>query len=167
MSAESKKTDQTGADPTGADPTGADQTGADQMGADPTGAHAPAVTIVIKRAYDDASPSDGVRVLVDRLWPRGVTTEHAHLDAWLKDIAPTPELRTWWNHDPERLDDFAARYRAELDGNQATLKAIDEFWALSAAGGTTTLVYGAKDPVVNHARVLAEYLTGYPTGSHA
>jgi uncharacterized protein YeaO (DUF488 family) len=89
-----------------------------------------------------------------------VTKEHARLDAWLKDIAPTPDLRTWWNHDPERLDDFAQRYRAELDGNPATRTAIDEFWGLVAAGQkTATLVYGAKDPVVNHARILAEYLT--------
>jgi len=117
------------------------------------------MSIVIKRAYDDPAPSDGVRVLVDRLWPRGVTTEHAHLDAWLKDIAPTPDLRTWWNHDPERLADFAVRYRAELDSNPATLKAIAEFWALTASAESTTLVYGAKDPMVNHARILAEYLT--------
>lgn len=124
------------------------------------------MSIVIKRAYDDAAASDGVRILVDRLWPRGVTTEHARLDAWLKDIAPTPELRTWWNHDPERLDEFAARYRAELDGNPATVKAIDEFWACVSSAGTATLVYGAKDPVVNHARILAEYLTESEAQKH-
>lgn len=115
--------------------------------------------IRIKRAYDDVDRSDGVRVLVDRLWPRGVSTERAHLDAWLKDIAPTSGLRSWWNHDPQRLDDFTTRYRAELDGNPATRAAIEQFWSLTAAGDTATLIYGAKDPVVNHARILAEYLT--------
>lgn len=121
------------------------------------------MTIRLKRAYDEPSADDGYRVLVDRLWPRGVTKERARLDAWLKDLAPSPELRTWWNHDPERLDEFTVRYRAELDGNPATGRAVAELRGLAvknaAANTATTLVYGAKDPHVNHARILAEYLS--------
>ena len=108
----------------------------------------------IKRAYEAASSSDGCRVLVDRLWPRGVSKERAELDEWLKDVAPSTELRTWWNHDPARMEEFALRYRAELDSNTGAVKALR---ALVDAG-VTTLVYGAKDQYVNHARVLAEYL---------
>ena len=115
------------------------------------------MTIRIKRIYDAVADDDGRRVLVDRLWPRGVTKDHARLDAWLKDVAPSPALRSWWNHDPERLDDFAERYRAELDGEPATVRAVAELREL-AATGPTTLLYGARDPRVNHARILAEYL---------
>lgn len=115
--------------------------------------------IALKRIYDDPAPDDGCRVLVDRLWPRGVTRERAELDAWLGDVAPSPELRRWWNHDPERLDEFAGRYRAELDGTPATVRAVAELRALAAGRARVTLVYGAKDPRVNHARILAEYLS--------
>ncbi|TFB77417.1 DUF488 family protein [Cryobacterium glaciale] len=108
----------------------------------------------IKRAYEQASADDGCRVLVDRLWPRGVSKERAELDEWLKEIAPSPALRTWWNHDPERMEEFALRYRAELDANTEAVAALRAL----IARGVTTLVYGAKDPQVNHARVLAEYL---------
>ena len=108
----------------------------------------------IKRAYEAAITSDGCRVLVDRLWPRGVSKERAELDEWLKDVAPSTELRTWWNHDPARMEEFALRYRAELDSNTEAVRALR---ALVDAG-VTTLIYGAKDPHVNHARVLAEYL---------
>ena len=94
----------------------------------------------IKRIYDDAADGDGCRVLVDRLWPRGVTKERAQMDAWLKEIAPSPALRTWWKHDPERQDEFAIRYRAELDGNSATMKAVIELRELAAQGGPTTLL---------------------------
>ena len=118
----------------------------------------------IKRIYDDAADGDGCRVLVDRLWPRGVTKERAQLDAWLKEIAPSPALRTWWKHDPERQDEFAIRYRAELDGNPATMKAVIELRELAAQGGPLTLLYGAKDPEVNHAKILADYLK--PAGAH-
>jgi len=118
------------------------------------------MSIRIKRIYDEVSENDGYRVLVDRLWPRGITKERAHLDAWLKDAAPSPGLRTWWNHDPRCLDDFAARYRAELDGSPETSRAIAELRALVVPSGKPlTLLYGAKDPQINHARILAEYLT--------
>lgn len=110
----------------------------------------------IRRAYDAAEPSDGFRVLVDRLWPRGISKERAALDAWMKDVAPTPELRRWWDHDPVRFDQFASRYRAELDGDPA----VDELRAAIAAHPVVTLVYGAKDPRVNHAAVLRDHLAG-------
>lgn len=117
------------------------------------------MTLRIKRIYDDVADDDGCRVLVDRLWPRGVAKERAHLDAWLKEIAPSPALRTWWKHDPDRLDEFAIRYRAELDGDPATMQAVIELRELAArAGGPTTLLFGAKDPQINHARILADYL---------
>ncbi|WP_104164011.1 DUF488 domain-containing protein [Cryobacterium sp. N22] len=113
----------------------------------------------IKRIYDDASDDDGCRVLVDRLWPRGISRERANLDAWLKDVAPSPALRTWWNHDPDRIDEFAARYRAELDTEPNTALAVAELRDLDTRNPTgTTLLYGAKDERVNHARILADYL---------
>jgi uncharacterized protein YeaO (DUF488 family) len=112
------------------------------------------MAIAIKRVYEPADPGDGFRVLVDRLWPRGESRERAAIDLWLKDVAPSPELRRWWNHDPARMDEFAARYDAELDENPAvaTLRAVAEEHAV------VTLLYGAKDPYVNHARVLLEHL---------
>ncbi|MFC5928368.1 DUF488 family protein [Cryobacterium melibiosiphilum] len=120
------------------------------------------MSVTIKRAYEAASEADGCRVLVDRLWPRGVSKATAHLDSWPKDVAPSPDLRTWWKHDPDRLDDFTARYRAELDGSPQTVAAVADLRDLirdnTARGITTTLVYGAKDPHVNHARILAAYL---------
>lgn len=113
----------------------------------------------IKRVYEDASDDDGARVLVDRLWPRGVSKERAALDDWLKDAAPTPDLRTWWDHDPERMDEFAQRYRAELaDGNDAAADAVARLRDLASGSGGVTLLYGAKDPEVNHAKVLRNYL---------
>ena len=108
----------------------------------------------IKRAYESADPDDGFRVLVDRLWPRGISKDRADLDEHLKDIAPSPDLRTWWNHAPDRFEEFANRYRAELDDNPAA----DDLRKIIADHKVVTLVYGAKDPKVNHAVVLEEYL---------
>ncbi|GGD26021.1 hypothetical protein GCM10010915_02580 [Microbacterium faecale] len=108
----------------------------------------------IKRAYDDANTADGYRVLVDRMWPRGVSKERAALDEHLKDIAPSPDLRTWWNHDPDRIDEFTKRYRAELDNNPA----VEDLRSRVRGHKTVTLIYGAKDPDVNHARILRDYL---------
>ena len=117
------------------------------------------MTIRIKRIYDDASADDGYRVLVDRLWPRGISREQARLDAWIKDVAPSPGLRTWWNHDPDRLEEFTSRYRAELDSVPEASSAVAELREIVARGpGPTALLYGAKDPRVNHARILADYL---------
>ncbi len=113
--------------------------------------------IVIKRAYEDAESSDGHRVLVERLWPRGVSKQRAHLDEWLKDIAPSTELRTWWNHDPARMDAFATRYRAELAGD-VEQAAVAQLRELAASGHRVTLIYAAHDPLVNGALVLRDYL---------
>ena len=107
----------------------------------------------IKRIYDPADPADGTRVLVDRLWPRGMKKENAHLDAWIKEVAPSPELRTWFGHDPERFDEFSARYRAELQGNAA----LAELRKLGR-DKPVTLLYAARDPQVNHALVLQAVL---------
>ncbi|TFC93212.1 DUF488 family protein [Cryobacterium sinapicolor] len=120
--------------------------------------------IQIKRVYDEPSSSDGTRVLVDRLWPRGVSKEDARLDAWLKQVAPSPDLRRWWDHDPARLEEFGARYRAELDTEPETAAAVQELRTLITCDErtktTTTLLYGARDPKVNHAAILAEYVIG-------
>lgn len=115
-------------------------------------------TFRLKRVYDDPAPDDGVRVLVDRLWPRGLTKERAAADRWLKDAAPSPALRVEWHHDPARFDDFADRYRAELDRSPAR-EAVDELLELARAHGTVTLLFAAHDPVVNHAAVLREHLS--------
>jgi uncharacterized protein YeaO (DUF488 family) len=111
-------------------------------------------SIHLKRVYEAADPADGLRVLVDRLWPRGLRKADAAVDEWQKDLAPSPELRTWWNHDPERLDEFAERYRAELDDNPA----VGEFARRIAGERAVTLLYAAKDEHVNHARILGDYL---------
>ncbi|OZB87786.1 MAG: hypothetical protein B7X41_11560 [Microbacterium sp. 14-71-5] len=108
----------------------------------------------IKRVYDDPAPEDGYRVLVDRLWPRGISRERAAVGTWLKEIAPSAELRTWWDHDPARLDEFTARYRAELDANPA----LDELHRLLHDYPVVTLVYSARDPHLNQAQVLSDYL---------
>lgn len=121
------------------------------------------MTLKIKRIYDPATESDGARVLVDRLWPRGVSKTRAHLDEWLKDLAPSPELRQWWDHDPARMVAFTERYRAELH-DPSHQAALAKLRAIMAKHATTTLVYGARDPVVNHAHVLQNYLM--PTRHH-
>lgn len=115
----------------------------------------PMDNISIKRIYDEPSPQDGYRILVDRLWPRGVSKERAALDLWMKAIAPSPELRRWFGHDPERFDEFAEQYRRELDANT---EAVDELESVCSEQGDVTLLYAAKDPIINHAEVLREYL---------
>ena len=108
----------------------------------------------IKRVYEQAADEDGVRILVDRLWPRGVSKERAALSGWLKDVAPSPDLRRWWHHDPDRFDDFARRYRTELDDNPA----LGDLLSIVREHDRTTLVYAAKDPAVNHALILRDYI---------
>jgi uncharacterized protein YeaO (DUF488 family) len=108
----------------------------------------------IKRIYDDPSDDDGCRVLVDRLWPRGVSKERAQLDLWLKDVAPSPPLRKDFAHMQERFADFRAAYEAELQTNPA----VQTLHALAAQHGKVTLLFGARDPATNHARVLQEFL---------
>jgi uncharacterized protein YeaO (DUF488 family) len=111
-------------------------------------------TFRIKRVYDDPAPEDGFRVLVDRLWPRGLTKERAAADLWLKDAAPSPALRVEWHHDPDRFGEFADRYRTELDSEPA----VDELLDLARTHGAVTLLFAAHDPEVNHAAVLRDHL---------
>ena len=113
--------------------------------------------IVIKRIYDDADDSDGLRVLVDRIWPRGVSKEQAQLDHWLRNIAPSSDLRTWWDHDPNRLDEFAERYEQELSDEDHE-DAVDELIQLIHDNERVTLLYAAKDKAINHASILQDYL---------
>lgn len=108
----------------------------------------------IKRAYEDSSEDDGVRVLVDRVWPRGVSKEEAHIDWWAKEVAPSTELRKWFGHEPERYPEFKRRYKSELKGNDA-LPRLKEL----VKEGDVTLVYGAKDEEHNQATVLQEVLS--------
>lgn len=110
--------------------------------------------ITVKRAYDDPESSDGFRVLVDRLWPRGLSKERADIDQWLKEIGPSSELRKWFGHDPARFDDFEKRYRTELEQNDA----VDELRSLIAKHKTITLVYSAKDTQHNQAVALERFL---------
>ena len=109
----------------------------------------------IKRIYDDAAEADGYRMLVDRLWPRGVSKEKARLDEWNKDIAPSTELREWFGHKPERFEEFTARYQAELNNS----KALKDLKDRVAEYKTVTLLYGAHDPKINHAVVLRDILS--------
>lgn len=111
-------------------------------------------TFQIKRVYDPPSASDGARVLVDRLWPRGVSKDAAKLTLWHKPVAPSPTLRQWFGHTPARWDEFRTRYLAELSANASALAPLYEL----QKRGRVTLLYGARDKEFNHARVLAEYL---------
>jgi uncharacterized protein YeaO (DUF488 family) len=112
------------------------------------------MTFQIKRVYEPTSPADGTRVLVDRLWPRGVKKTDAHVALWMKDVAPSPQLRVWFHHDPERFAEFRRRYTSELKGNPA----LAELRKLGKSK-RVTLLYGAHDPKVNHALVLQAALT--------
>jgi uncharacterized protein YeaO (DUF488 family) len=108
----------------------------------------------VKRVYEPSASSDGYRVLIDRLWPRGVRREAARLDEWARDLAPSSELRQWFGHDPERFKEFRSRYTAELAGQDSKLRELRR----RARNGTLTLVYGAHDTEHNDAVVLAEIL---------
>ncbi len=111
-------------------------------------------TIKIKRAYDPPEKSDGRRILVDRLWPRGISKSSAQIDLWLKEIAPSNALRKWFGHDPEKWSEFRKRYARELAGNPETIAQLKEH----AGKQAITLVYGAKDQQHNNAVALKEYL---------
>lgn len=108
----------------------------------------------VKRVYDPPSPDDGVRILVDRLWPRGLSKEKAHVDLWLKEVAPSTELRKWFNHEPEKWDEFRERYRQELRQQPEALQRLAD----AARAGTTTLLFGALEPRFNDAVALMEFL---------
>jgi uncharacterized protein YeaO (DUF488 family) len=114
----------------------------------------PASHLRVKRAYEPAAPDDGVRILIDRLWPRGVSKAEAALDDWMKDIAPSTKLRQWFGHDPERWPEFQRRYRAEL---RQHVQELDRIRAL-AKTQTVTLVYSAHDEEHNDAIVLKDVL---------
>lgn len=117
------------------------------------------MAFAMKRIYDPAEASDGYRVLVDRLWPRGVSKERADLDVWMKDVAPSAELRTAWHHHPERHDEFVARYAAELDANPAS----EQLRGLGGEHDRITLLYSSRDPSVNHVAVILDWLARHGT----
>jgi uncharacterized protein YeaO (DUF488 family) len=108
----------------------------------------------LKRAYEPAVDEDGYRVLVERLWPRGVTRERARLDEWAKEISPSPELRRWYAHDPARFEEFRRRYLDELTGHESELDELRR----RAAPGPLTLVFAARDEKRNSAVILADFL---------
>ena len=108
----------------------------------------------LKRAYEPPSAGDGTRVLVDRLWPRGVSKTDVAIDLWLKDVAPSTELRRWFGHDPERWDEFRRRYQTELADKAEPLKELQAY----ARKGTLTLIYAARDEAHNEAVVLRDLL---------
>ena len=110
----------------------------------------------LKRTYDAPEPSDGTRVLVDRLWPRGLTKERARVDLWLKEVAPSNQLRIWFGHDPAKWDDFRRRYKAELESGEGQA-ALARLRGL-ARQGPVTLVYAARDTEHNDAVALQELL---------
>jgi len=110
--------------------------------------------VKVKRIYEAPDPSDGTRVLVDRLWARGLTKEKAALDLWLKDIAPSTELRKWFSHDPAKWEEFQKRYRAELETNDEAVARLRE----ELRKGPVTLLYAARDQEHNEALVLRDYL---------
>ena len=112
--------------------------------------------VKVKRVYDPPAAEDGQRVLIDRLWPRGVKREEAHLDAWLRDVAPSDELRRWFGHDPARWEEFQALYRHELEdgAHRAALAQLRE----RARQGTLTLLFATKDTEHNSALVLRDVL---------
>lgn len=114
--------------------------------------------IFIKRIYDPFEEDDGFRVLIDRLWPRGIKKEAARLSAWEKDIAPSSELRKAFNHKPELFNEFREKYLIELRTQEDKIRKIEELASISKEK-KVTLLYAAKDPIHNHARVLCEELT--------
>jgi uncharacterized protein YeaO (DUF488 family) len=113
-----------------------------------------AAMVYVKRAYESPADTDGRRFLVDRLWPRGVKKEALRLDGWLKDVAPSTELRRWFGHEAARWPEFTRRYRAELDAHHAQLAPL----LAAAQAGDVTLVYAARDTEHNEAVVLQAYL---------
>jgi uncharacterized protein YeaO (DUF488 family) len=117
---------------------------------------APELDIGVKRAFEQPSCDDGLRVLVDRLWPRGLRKEEAAVDLWLKDVAPSTELRLWFGHDPGRWDEFRRRYETELSAKAGLLNEIRQ----NASGRRLTLIYAAKDKSHNQAVVLRDLLVG-------
>jgi uncharacterized protein YeaO (DUF488 family) len=110
--------------------------------------------IQVRRAYEPAGPADGFRVLVDRIWPRGLRKERAAIDLWLKDVAQSAELRKWFGHDPAKWDEFRRRYASELDHKPDPVRVLEE----KSRSGTLTLVFAAKDEEHSNAVALQQYL---------
>ena len=108
----------------------------------------------IKRAYESPSDDDGYRILVDRLWPRGISKEKAKIDFWPKELAPSTELRRWYGHDPEKWSEFKSRYFAELEGNPELVNELLEY----VGKGTVTFVCSSKEHRLNNAVTLKEYV---------
>ncbi|MEO8468196.1 MAG: DUF488 family protein [Chloroflexota bacterium] len=121
------------------------------------------MSIVVKRVYDQHSTDDGYRILVDRLWPRGVSHEMAHLDLWMRDIAPTTELRKWYDHQVERWPEFQKRYTVELAGHGALL---DLLLDIERHRRRVTLLFAARDRDHNEAQVVASALAGRSVHAH-
>jgi uncharacterized protein YeaO (DUF488 family) len=117
------------------------------------------MAIALKRAYEEPSSSDGTRVLVERLWPRGLTKDAAALDAWLKDVAPSHELRQWYHARPRNWESFRKRYLEELSSPEAN-GALEELYEMAHSARRLTLVYGSRDTEHNSAAVLKELLEG-------
>jgi uncharacterized protein YeaO (DUF488 family) len=111
-------------------------------------------SIRLKRAYEEPAPDDGLRVLVERLWPRGLSKERAAVDLWMKELAPSPELRRWYNHDASRWDEFQKRYRAELRQKEDLVEELRQ----KCQSGTVSFVYAARDEERNSALVLKDHL---------
>jgi uncharacterized protein YeaO (DUF488 family) len=117
--------------------------------------------IRVRRVYEEPAAADGARVLVDRIWPRGLRKDAARLDEWAKDVAPSTELRTWYGHDPAKFDEFKRRYRAEL-GEPAAREGLDRLRALAVGGRPVTLLTATKDVDISQAAVLAGLLRETP-----
>jgi uncharacterized protein YeaO (DUF488 family) len=113
------------------------------------------MNIQLKRIYEPYSKEDGYRILVDRLWPRGFTKEKAALDLWLKEIAPSTELRKWFGHDPEKWKEFQKKYRLELKQNKEAVDRLRDY----ITRGKVTLLYGAKDEEHNEAQVIKDFIS--------
>ena len=124
----------------------------DKHSARQTGLHS---VIRLKRAYDPPSEEDGKRILVDRLWPRGLTKEKAAVDVWMKEVAPSPELRKWYSHDDTKWEEFQEKYRKELDDKQESVRKLRDMAALE----DITLIFSARDSEHNSAVTLREYLS--------
>ena len=120
-------------------------------------AHIPAANLRLKRVYAPADAGDGTRILIDRLWPRGISKQRAALDEWLKEIAPSTELRQWFGHELARWPEFPRRYKAELRGHAMEIERLRDI----AAKGVLTLLYGARDQEHNDAVVLRDVLHGH------
>jgi uncharacterized protein YeaO (DUF488 family) len=112
------------------------------------------MTVQVKRVYDKAAKSDGMRVLVDRLWPRGVSKDDAHIDQWNKDVAPSNELRKWYGHDPDKWPEFRKKYFKELDKNGEAVQPLVE----AAHKGKVTFIFSSKETKFNNAQALKEYI---------